>query len=109
MAKTNAAKVQELIGLAMKVQETTEYCVFIQFSGHVNNLEIDISKSKKNYKDRVIESEFRTDGPYVTKEHFERRYKEIKGFLVNILKKGKIDYEHDSVWKEERVEYDYKF
>jgi hypothetical protein len=109
MAKTNAAKIQELIGLAMKVQETTEYCVFIRFSGHINNLEIEIRKSKKAYQTRIIDSEFETGGLFVTDERFEKRYQEIRGFLVDILKKGKIDYEYDSVWKKERVEYDYKF
>jgi hypothetical protein len=108
--KTNAAKIQELIGLAMKVQETTEYCVFIHFSGHVESIEIKITPSKKDYLTNLIETEFYTSpSKHRSQEYFGKKYQRVKGFLVDILKKGKIDYEHDSVWKEERVEYDYKF
>lgn len=107
MSKTRAAKLQEIIGLCMKVNEETKYCVFADFSGHVHWLDIRIASSKKDYHNHVLTSQLTYKNS--SDDYFNRRYDEIKSVLVSILKTGKADYNHENVWKEERIEYDYKF
>jgi len=46
--------------LAYLVNQNTDYCVFINFSGHVNRLSITIAESKKLYDHDVLTSEFST-------------------------------------------------
>jgi 2-keto-4-pentenoate hydratase/2-oxohepta-3-ene-1,7-dioic acid hydratase in catechol pathway len=41
--------IQEIIFLAMLVQERNGHCVFVNFSGHVESMDISIRKSKKDY------------------------------------------------------------
>ena len=50
----------KIMHLAYLVNQYTNYCVFIHFSGHVNSLEITIAESKKLYMNRVLTSEFST-------------------------------------------------
>ena len=44
--------------LAYLVQRLTKFCVFIQFSGHVNQLEIDVRESKEHWQQEALRSEF---------------------------------------------------
>lgn len=39
----------DIYGIAMKIQLHTDYVVFINFSGHVSTLNIHIAESEKNY------------------------------------------------------------
>lgn len=45
--------VKEIFGLAVEINSKTEYCVFVRFSGHVNQLEVEIARSKSDWEDKV--------------------------------------------------------
>lgn len=49
-----------IMRLAYLVNQNTDYCVFINFSGHVNSLHVTIAESKKRYDHDVLVSEFST-------------------------------------------------
>jgi hypothetical protein len=106
--KSKSQKIQELIGLAMKVQHETNYCVFVRFAGHVSSFEIDIRESKKSYNDEVVSGEFYTDGRY-GEERFEKNYRKMRNALLEILETGEFNPNSENVRTVERVEYDYKF
>lgn len=50
----------KILHLAYLVNRMTDYCVFINFSGHVNSLGIDIAESKKEWMTNVLQVEFST-------------------------------------------------
>lgn len=105
--KNQARKLQELIGLAMKVHAETEYCVFINFSGHVDSISISVRKSKKNYSDTVVEGEFYFQGSLST--YAEERYRNMRNALLEILETGEFDPFSEHVEPVERIEIDYTF
>lgn len=53
-------KIMEIMNLAFLVHQETEYCVFIDWSGHVDQLSISIRESVANYQTKVCELEFYT-------------------------------------------------
>ena len=48
----------EISYLAVAVNEFTPYCVFLDFSGHVGSMSIEIAKSKEQYNERIASTEF---------------------------------------------------
>jgi len=46
-------KLEDLLGVVLKVQLQTDFCVFIDLSGHVNTLCIKVTKTKEDYNDDV--------------------------------------------------------
>lgn len=87
----------EIVILATKVNHWTPFCVFIDYSGHVNTVRISIRRSKKNYNEDVVDSEFEVNNkhpyewPSRTVSLQELRKK--KAFMVEILAKNDIPYE----------------
>lgn len=102
----------DIMRLAYLVQELTEYCVFIRYSGHVDQLQIQICKSKIGWEETVMESEFATaykswrdkDEDPMKAELLSRR--EV---LEQILEDGSIDYDQEGVDFEEYAVRDYHF
>lgn len=84
----------ELMALAFLVNEKTDYCVFIRFSGHIDSMEIEVAASKENYLNKVLRAEFdtaykewrKTDQPLIA------NLKSRIAVLKQILKDGEIDY-----------------
>jgi len=84
----------ELMALAFLVNEETDYCVFIRFSGHIDSMEIEVAASKENYLNKVLRAEFdtaykewrKTDQPLIA------NLKSRIAVLKQILKDGAIDY-----------------
>lgn len=84
----------ELMALAFLVNEETDYCVFIRFSGHIDSMEIEVAASKENYLNKVLHAEFdtaykewrKTDQPLIA------NLKSRIAVLKQILKDGAIDY-----------------
>jgi acid stress-induced BolA-like protein IbaG/YrbA len=74
----------EIMTLTYMINETTEYCAFIRFSGHVDDVEIDIAKSKKDYLKSIVSSGFETKGSI-------ERLQSVKETLLEILKDKNID------------------
>jgi len=60
MKTTRDDLVIRAMALAHMVNQYTNYCVFIHYSGHVQSLEIVIAQSKKEFSERVLQTEFYT-------------------------------------------------
>lgn len=76
--------VQEIMNLAFLINQRTEMCVFIRFSGHVGGLDIDISESKNNYTRSICESD-----RYI-KNSLES-FSDMREVLLGILRDGEVD------------------
>lgn len=46
----------KLMQLALKIESETDKCVFINYSGHVDSIEVRIAESKKNYNNWLYDS-----------------------------------------------------
>lgn len=60
MKTTRDDLVIRVMALAHMVNQYTQYCVFIRYSGHVQSIEIDIARSKKQFSEIVLQTEFYT-------------------------------------------------
>jgi hypothetical protein len=92
--------IAEITFLAMMVQSKTDYCVFVDFSGHVNQIVIDIRESKQNYQERICRAQ-----TYLNREYSIKRLHEIKDQLVEILETNKVDVSHMNYQIEEVYHY----
>ena len=98
MEKINTEERQRLIvevmTLAFAVHENTDYCVFIDFSGHVNSCSISIRESKERWQNNVCETELSTAiSFYRSAGEIDSYLKAAKDVLTQILKDGEIPYE----------------
>lgn len=88
----------EIMALAYLVNEHTEYCVFINYFGHVDSLDIKIRESKERYNSEVCETAFKThfrnlcDLQKETEENHLAWLKAKKETLKDILDYREIDY-----------------
>ena len=88
--------IDEMLLLANAIQSETDYCVFIDLSGHVNWLEISIRKSKKEYSEDVIKFGCPTGTPsgmYKGRKISTKRERDIIDRLKSLLKKRKFNIE----------------
>lgn len=84
--------IAEIFLLAMRVQSETNYCVFIDYSGHVETMKIRIRRSKKKYHDTVAECEFNTVvKEYSSEENTIKRMECVKETLLEILENKEVD------------------
>ena len=89
--------VMEIMATAFAINTKTEYAVFIDFSGHIDNLRISIKKSAEDYNTLVAETECST----VPRSWMDTQ-REFDGLLGSIkekrdvLKKIAIDCKIDS-------------
>lgn len=98
-----------MMQLAYLVQTHTDFCVFIRFSGHVNTLDIEIAKSKEDWKTILFEAETmrlyqeqrKNSAPKLA--HLQTKIQ----LLEQILSDGEIPFE-DLEFVEESIGY-YKF
>lgn len=101
----------EIALLAAKINNETSFCVFFDYSGHVDLLRISIRESKKNFNKELIASEFNVVLPTSPEEdsYYKvggyNRYiplsemRKKKALLVYILESREIPY--DSAIREE--------
>lgn len=82
----------KIMHLAYLVHEYTDYCVFIRFSGHVDDLAIDIRQSKKEWRVEAIKSEMETAYSKLKGNNSMYLYAKIQ-VLEDILVYDEIDYE----------------
>lgn len=92
-------KVTELIMLATLINEQTEYCTFVDFSGHVNKFYFSLREGKEEYETKLFDSNF------YLKELTEERYQEIKSKFIEILETKEIDL--TTLKEREVVSYEY--
>ena len=100
----------EIFALALLVNEETEYCVFVDYSGHVDTMGIRFAESKDNYNKGVFETDIRTG--------YKKRYKENKNdelaylksqrdILRQVLDRGEIPYESLTEHVEQNITYSF--
>ena len=68
-----------IMGLIYNINETMEYSAFINFSGHVNSLSIQVAESKENYDNLIFNK-------YIYIENSERTTLELN-HIIEILRK----------------------
>lgn len=85
--------------LAMKLQDETDYGVFINFSGHVNSFEIHLTKSKEEFNEKIAECEV-----YTHREPLKRLI-EVKEKLTSFAKAKEIDVSELDYYVEEIRHY----
>lgn len=56
--------VLEIMALAYAVDRRTDYAVFIDYSGHVEHLDVRIVRSKADWRDELATTEFNVNGKY---------------------------------------------
>ena len=91
--KNKKRKIMEIMNLAFLVHQETEYCVFIDWSGHVNQLSISIRESIENYETHVADMKFYT---WWQSNHKGVPYDELKAkeeVLKSILDTHHIPYD----------------
>lgn len=52
----------EIMALAYAFQQLTDHCVFIDWSGHVDSLTVEVRESKERYQSPLAETAFYTHG-----------------------------------------------
>ena len=97
-----------IMQLAYLVQTRTPYCVFINFSGHVNSLDIRICKSKGEWQIELLRSETTTEAIRLMRQgdpnaSLNAKIKILKGILDTL----EIPYEECEV--EEIYSQEYSF
>lgn len=87
-----------IMHLAYLVHSRTNYCVFINFSGHVNNLEVSIRKSRAEWQTKVLKTEFYTEYIRLSRSGDPLALLNAKiAILKRILDEGNIPYEECDV------------
>jgi hypothetical protein len=89
--------IAELIQLAMAINYQTDYCVFVDFAGHVDWLNIKIAESKENYNEHVCTSRI-----VLKRDNAIERLTAAKSTLIEILETQDIetsvmDYEIEEI------------
>jgi len=96
MEKERIKLILEIFTLGYLIQDQTDYCVFMDFSGHVDSFSIDIRKSKKNYQIKVCETELQDrflELYYKDKNDHLNYLKSRRDVLKSILENHEIPYE----------------
>lgn len=82
--------VLEIMMLGFAIDRHTPYCVFVDYSGHVENLRVEIRKSKEQYTVDVVLTEMYIEGEYATGDPLAY-YKKKRDILKGILEAGEVD------------------
>lgn len=94
----------EIMALAYLVQVHTDYAVFIRYSGHIDNLEIEIVESADRYQNKIASSEF-----YTEKYHQDDLgwWKAKRDHLLKIIETGDVDVSEMNETLETIATYDF--
>ena len=74
----------DILGLAMKIQDNTEYGVFVDYGGHVDEITVRVVGSKKEYLKSLKRFEAYADGGL---ERLEEMRDDIELFYAEALDK----------------------
>lgn len=109
-----ARLIMKAMNLAYLVQARTSYCVFINYSGHVDSLDISIRESREKYNNELAkshiygwESYYEHYKKYTTKKDKNASIKAKIDLLKSILTNHEIDY--SMCEREEQINYNYSF
>jgi len=86
----NYKLVMEIIGLAILVNENTDLCVFVDFSGHIKSIDVRIFPSKSEEYTQNIHKIYSANSYYAEDSWMEQdqissKLEEIKGVLSGYL------------------------
>jgi len=86
--------VLRIMRLAYLVHENTSYCAFIRYSGHVDELQVEIRRSKDIWQEKLFQVELVDH--YTERKNEGSRYPQLDAtvaLLENILRDGRIDFD----------------
>lgn len=88
----------ECMALGYAVNRYTEYCTFVDFSGHVDSISIRICPNKNRFNDEIATSEFNIKGKYQNESGFlmePNKWLQMKrDMLREILETKSVPTEH---------------
>lgn len=104
------ALIAEIMFLGYMVNSHTTYCVFVDFSGHVDSMSVEIAKSKNLFNEKIASTDFYTK--YADDEHPWKVttldvLKAKRDHLKYILEEGEIDLGGMQAVHETVVTYDF--
>ena len=84
----------KLASLSLVVNLYTDYCVFFNYSGHVNGVDLHITPTKNDYNNRIARSEFHAKWPELGRDVYgDDRLSDMKervAIMERILSDAKI-------------------
>jgi hypothetical protein len=94
--------ITDIISLGMKAHRLTERCIFVEFYGHVNTLNISIRRNEHDYADELASSVIRLlPYSFYTEEEaalYEQQLietlSEMKRYFEDAIEHGDFDIEH---------------
>jgi hypothetical protein len=87
----------EIMALSYLINVYTSLCVFCDYRGHVDQLDIRVASSKKNWDDRILETRFYTRW---REKYNEESYGDLKArrdILREVLKEEDVPYGHEQI------------
>lgn len=100
--------VLEIMSLAILVDQQTDYCVFVDYSGHIESLDIDVSESKENWRNKICKAGIRAAfSNYVDKGEENAYLKSRRDVLREILETHEIPYHEMTEHVEEIRKYEF--
>lgn len=94
--------IADIISLGMKAHRLTERCIFVEFYGHINTLNISIRKSEEQYAEELISSVIRLLPYSFYNEEESEAYEqelietleEMKQYFEMSIESGDLDIDH---------------
>ena len=68
----------EIIAFGILINQHTDYCVFVRYSGHVDSINVELCESKRKFNTKIFEDEISTA--------FSKYYQKDKEDVLNIIK-----------------------
>lgn len=84
-------KLSEVCYLCILVNNQTDYCIFLNLSGHVNQISYRICESKTNYQRYIVDEEFYFD--YDSPAKMNMKLDKLISLLADMLRTNRIDYD----------------
>lgn len=98
----------EIFVLALLINERTDYCVFLNYAGHVDSIDIRLMESKENYNERIFETEIKTN---FLKRHSEQSndplafLKSQRDVMKYVLEENELPYDELEEHIEQKISY----
>jgi len=80
----------EIMALAYAVDQRTDYCVFCEFSGHVEMLSISVRESRARWQNEIAGTEFYVNGKFEPDDNL-KWLKSKRDHLRHILDTNDVD------------------
>ena len=87
-----AMLVGEIMTLASMVNQFTKFCAFVRFSGHVDQISVDIASSKEEFTETKVSGSAYTGSDEDDDRYSIETLNKLKYRLKKILRENEIDY-----------------